>query len=248
MPFTIFPAIDLRHGAVVRLQEGDPARQKTYSTDPQEVAKTWLQAGCRWLHVVNLDGAFGQTSRENTRALASIMQAISQNNGHVQFGGGLRTIKAINSVLELGIDRVVLGTLAIEQPELIPQLISRFGSERIAVSLDGHGGVALVHGWQTTTGRSILEVARELELTGLKWLVFTDVDRDGVQHGLNLEATLALADATKLKIIASGGVSGWDDIYAAHKADLAGVIVGKALYEGVFDPGELFKLSKESYS
>jgi len=237
--FTIFPAIDLRHGQVVRLQEGDPARQTTYSADPAETAARWLAAGSAWLHVVNLDGAFDQPDSANRMALTQILSVAAVHRAKVQFGGGLRTPAAVEAVLSSGVERAILGTLAIEQPQTVAALIARWGAGRIAVSLDTRSGQVQVHGWQSSGGVSALDAARNLAGKGLRWLVFTDIGRDGLQKGLNLKSTRQVAAESGLQVIASGGVAGPQDIRNACRAGLAGVIVGKALYEGWIDLSEL---------
>lgn len=238
--FTVFPAIDLRRGQVVRLSEGDPARQTQYASDPAAVARRWLSAGANWLHVVNLDGAFDQPDAENRRALAGILAAAQEAGAQVQFGGGLRSLAAIEAALSLGIRRAVLGTLAIEQPELASAALQRWGAERIVLGLDARDGLARARGWQSGAGRTAIEVANSFLPHGLKWLVYTDIARDGLQTGLNLPATIALAEATGLRVIASGGVRGLADLDAARAAGLAGVIVGRALYEGNLPVDGLF--------
>ena len=239
--FTIFPAIDLRRGQVVRLQAGDPNRQTQYGADPAAAARRWLSAGARWLHVVNLDGAFGEAGSENVQAHASILDTARETGGQVQFGGGLRSLDAIEAAFQLGVTRVVLGTAVIEQPGLIAEALSRWGAEKVAAGLDARDGLIQVRGWQTGTPIPALDLAMQLSRQGLRWLVFTDIARDGLQTGLNLAATLEIARQTGLNVIASGGVFGWEDIHASKAAQLAGVIVGRALYEGKFEPRELFK-------
>jgi phosphoribosylformimino-5-aminoimidazole carboxamide ribotide isomerase len=246
--FKIYPAIDLRHGQVVRLQEGDPARQTNYDPDPTIAARRWLNAGAAWLHVVNLDGAFGESGAANREALAAILRIAREFDVPVQFGGGLRTLEALEQALAMGVQRVVIGTAAVEQPELVESALQRWGPDRIAVGLDARAGLVQVRGWQQGTGLPAVELATRFAGLGLVWLVFTDIARDGLQTGLNISATLALAHLSGLQVIASGGVGGWDDIHAACAAGLPGAIVGKALYEGKFDPPELFRYSCESSS
>jgi phosphoribosylformimino-5-aminoimidazole carboxamide ribotide isomerase len=238
--FIIFPAIDLRGGQVVRLKEGDPQRQTQYSNDPAAAARRWLSAGASWLHVVNLDGAFEQPDDANRQALNAVLAEAQAFGAQVQFGGGLRSLDMVQEALSAGVSRVVLGTLAIEQPELAFEALHKWGAERIALGLDARDGLVRVRGWQSGTARTALEVARSYLPHGLQWLIFTDIARDGLQTGLNLPATVALASATGLRVIASGGVSGLDDIHAARQSSLAGVIAGKALYEGTLDIEGLF--------
>ena len=239
-PFIIFPAIDLRQGQVVRLSEGDPDRQTVYSADPVETARRWLDAGARWLHVVNLDGAFGESGGANRLALADIVDEAAAAGAQVQFGGGLRTLEALESAFDLGVQRIVLGTALVEQPELLAAALGRWGAGRIVAGLDARDGQVRIRGWQGQTGLDALELARRLHEQGLQRLVYTDISRDGLRKGLNLAATVALAQASGLEVIASGGVASLADVEAARQAGLAGVIVGRALYEGSITVTELF--------
>ena len=243
--FTVFPAIDLRQGQVVRLVEGDPLKPTYYSADPAETAQRWLKAGATWLHVVNLDGAFGESSSANQAALHKILAAARQAHASIQFGGGLRSPEAADAALEMGVARIILGTLAIEQPQVVADLLARWGPERVAVSLDARQGQVQVRGWQQATALLASVVASDFKRQGLGWLIFTDISRDGLQTGLNLPATLDLALGSGLQVIASGGVRDWDDIQGARQGGLAGVIVGRALYEGAFDPARLFSDQQE---
>jgi len=230
-PFTIFPAIDLRAGHVVRLAQGDPARQTTYGDDPAAVAKLWQAAGARWVHVVNLDGAFGgadDAARANLDALTDIIATGLQ----VQFGGGLRAEADVRRVMELGVTRVVLGTAAVENPALVSRSLELYGPAKVAVGLDARQGKVTVRGWTQQAGVTAIELGAQLRRAGVAWCIFTDIARDGMQSGINLPATAALADATGLRVIASGGVSSLADIRSARDAGLAGAIIGRALYEG----------------
>jgi phosphoribosylformimino-5-aminoimidazole carboxamide ribotide isomerase len=243
-PFIVFPAIDLRNGQVVRLKEGDPTRQTAYSTHPADVARRWIAAGARWLHVVNLDGAFDQPDAANARALAEILRAAQAAGVPVQFGGGLRSSGAIQQALSLGVTRVMLGTLAVEQPRTLEDALHRWGTERIGASLDARDGRVQVRGWQSDTPLLARDAADRLHAAGLVWLVFTDIARDGLQTGLNLAATLELARSSGLRVIASGGVSRLSDVQSARDAGLAGAIVGRALYEGSVEAEELFGMQE----
>jgi len=238
--FTIYPAIDLRQGKVVRLQQGDLKRQTVYGEDPAATARRWLESGAGWLHVVNLDGAFGESDAANRQALAEILEVAAEYDARVQFGGGMRSLVDVGRTLEMGVTRAVLGTLAAEQPEVLQSGVERFGAEHLAAGLDAREGLVRVRGWAEATNLRAVDLARQMAALGLRWLIFTDVARDGVGSGLNLESTLELAHSSGLNVIASGGVASLDDIQRTRTAGLPGVIVGRALYEGKIDPTELF--------
>ena len=231
MTFTIYPAIDLRSGKVVRLKEGDPARMTEYSDDPAETASRWLDAGAQWLHIVNLDGAFGEKDEENRLALKSILRLGVQ----VQFGGGIRSVDAIEYVLEIGVSRVVLGTAAVEQPDIIVDALKKFSPQKVAVGIDARDGLVRTRGWQDNSGIPAADLALQMRTLGLQTIIFTDISRDGLGNGLNILSTRALAENSGLEVIASGGVHTLDDVIAARDANLAGVIIGRALYEGTID-------------
>jgi phosphoribosylformimino-5-aminoimidazole carboxamide ribotide isomerase len=233
--FTIYPAIDLRAGQVVRLQEGDPNRKTTYSDDPANVARQWLEAGARWLHVVNLDGAFNEKDTANQAALRTILETANQFEARVQFGGGIRSMQMIERVLDLGVDRVVFGTVAVEQPQIVVDAIKEFGSEKVAVGIDARDGMVRVRGWQADSGMRAKELVLQMRDLGVSTVVFTDIRRDGLGSGLNIESTRELANVSSLDVIASGGVHTINDVTAAHEAKLAGVIIGRALYEGTIN-------------
>lgn len=237
--FIVYPAIDLRRGKVVRLQEGDPGRQTVYSDGPAAVARQWIDAGARWLHVVNLDGAFDESGQENLSALQQILSCCETANVPIQVGGGLRSLNDCRALLEMGVSRIILGTAVITDPDIVPQALTQWGAEKVAVSIDARDGMVKTHGWQSSTQVSALELACQLAEQGLRHLVFTDIARDGLQQGLNLTATVEIAQKSQLEVIASGGIRGWDDLEKAAGTNLAGAIVGKALYEGVFDVHQL---------
>ncbi|HAX70683.1 MAG TPA: 1-(5-phosphoribosyl)-5-[(5-phosphoribosylamino)methylideneamino]imidazole-4-carboxamide isomerase [Anaerolineae bacterium] len=238
MMFTIYPAIDLRGGKVVRLKEGDPARMTSYSDDPAEMAKRWIDAGSTWLHVVNLDGAFGESDNANRAALEVILKL----GVHVHFGGGMRSLDSIEAALSLGVSRVVLGTIAIEQPEIVRDALTRFGAERIAVGIDARDGLVRTRGWKDNSGVPALDLALQMRTFGLDTVIFTDVSRDGLGSGLNIPATRELSEKSGLDVIASGGVHTIDDVKAAKDAGLAGCIIGRALYDGTVDLGKALQV------
>ena len=235
MNFVLYPAIDLRAGKVVRLQEGDPARMTAYSEDPAETAQRWLETGARWLHVVNLDGAFGESDNTNHIALRNILRVAKGFDASVQFGGGIRSADAIEAALSLGVSRVVLGTVAIENPDIVASALMKFGADQIAIGIDARDGLVRVRGWKENSGIPATDLAIQMRNLNLRTVIFTDVSRDGLGKGLNIAATRELADVGGLDIIASGGVRTVEDVMAARDASLAGVIIGRALYEGTID-------------
>ena len=243
--FTVFPAIDLRNGQVVRLKEGDPNRQTNYASDPAGIAARWLDAGAQWLHVVNLDGAFEEADTANQQSLQSILAITSTRNIPVQFGGGLRSLQDAERVIDLGVTRAIFGTAAVRDPELVRQAVQRWGAKRVAVSLDSRDGIVQVRGWQESSNQSAVELGQTFYEMGLRWIVFTDIARDGLQTGVNLGATSRLAQETGLSVIASGGVNVIQDVNAIREAGLPGVIIGRALYEGSIQPDKLFSKRKD---
>ena len=242
MSFTVYPALDLRAGKVVRLKEGDPERMTAYSDDPEQTARRWLEAGASWLHVVNLDGAFGENESRNRAALRTILKAAAEFSAYVQFGGGIRSLEAMEEALDLGVQRVILGTIAAEQPEIVGEAIQIFGSKQIAAGLDARDGLIHVRGWKEDSGLPAVDLALQLKKAGLRTVIFTDIRRDGLGSGLNIDATRALTEATGLEVIASGGVLTIEDVIAAREAGLAGTIIGRALYEGTIDLGKALKV------
>jgi phosphoribosylformimino-5-aminoimidazole carboxamide ribotide isomerase len=241
--FTIYPAIDLRKGAVVRLQQGDPDRQTIFGNDPQQTAEQWVQAGAEWLHVVNLDGAFDEGGWANWQAL----QGIIASGAKVQFGGGLRTKKDIARALHRGVARVVLGTAAVEDPDLVSDLLDYFGSEKIVVGIDALHGQVRTHGWQNSTNLSPEILALQMRALGVNRIIYTDIERDGLLSGVNYQSTGQLARACALHVIASGGVATLDDVQAALNQEpngVDGLIIGRALYDGRIDLAEALEVSR----
>lgn len=226
--FTVFPAIDLRAGKVVRLAQGDPSRQTTYGDDPRQQAEQFKAQGAEWLHVINLSGAFKEDAQANLKALESILSVGLK----VEFGGGIRDEETVSIPLEMGVERVFLGTAAIKYPELVDWAIKRYGSSRIAGDIGARDGQVMVKGWQESTAQTVLEVGKRLRKQGVEWCVLTDVKRDGVGTGVDVRSAVALQDITGLQVVASGGVSTLEDVRRVKDAGLAGVIIGRALYEG----------------
>jgi phosphoribosylformimino-5-aminoimidazole carboxamide ribotide isomerase len=244
MPFDIYPAIDLRGGHVVRLQLGDPGRQTMYSDDPVEIARRWQDAGATWLHVVNLDGAFDETGPANWQ----VLPAMAKVGMKVQFGGGLRSTADVTRAFDAGVRRVVLGTAALESPALVDEVMARFGREAIAVGIDAQDGRVRTRGWQTGTDVSPFELGRAMHDRGVETVIFTDISRDGILAGVNVDSTLVLAESTGLAVIASGGVRALADVEAllakAHPG-IVGVIIGRALYEGRVDLAQAIALTRK---
>ncbi len=229
----IFPAIDLKAGQVVRLAEGDMARATVYGDDPAAQAEIFAQAGAEWLHVVDLDGAFAGES-VNGAAVSSILERFG---GKIQLGGGIRNRESIERWLDLGVRRVVIGTAALENPDLVREA-ARDNPGRIVVAVDARDGMVATRGWADVSDVAVGGLAPPFGDAGVAALLFTDVGRDGLLKGCNVEATVALARAVAIPVIASGGVTDIADIHALrpHVADgVEGVITGRALYDGRLD-------------
>jgi len=226
----VYPAIDIRRGRVVRLVHGDPARETVHGDDPIAVAARWLDAGAQWLHVINLDGALGEAAQA-----LDALRAIAALGAPVQFGGGLRSLDDAARALEAGAARVILGTLAVRAPEQAGEAVRRFGADAVVVALDARGERVATHGWQQLSAWTPTDLGRRFAALGVRHALFTDVSRDGDLSGAAVEATAALARDTGLAVIASGGVASLDDLRALRAAgDIAGVVIGQALYRGVF--------------
>lgn len=238
----IYPAIDLREGRCVRLRHGDPSQETVFSDDPTEIAGRWTAAGTEWLHVVNLDGAFesrlGGKHSPNIDALRSILHATEIG---IQFGGGIRSLDDMELLLELGVDRLVLGTSAVNKPRLVRDAVREFGAEQIVVGIDAREGRVATHGWTKTSGLTPAEFGRRMKEAGIVRVLYTDILRDGTLEGVNAEETANLAISTGLLVIASGGVASLKDLetLAIHESSgVEGVIIGKALYTGAVDLAE----------
>lgn len=232
--FEIYPAIDIHRGKVVRLQEGDPSRQTVFDDDPVSVAGRWAQAGVRWLHIVNLDGAFDDTGQAVVE-FDALLESLCAVGPRVQFGGGVRSLARMEAALHAGVSRVVLGTIAVEQPELVRVAVARFGSAALAVGLDTRQGRVRTRGWQADSVFSAVELGRRMKSLGVELLIHTEIERDGLLAGANVQACAELALACDLSVIASGGVASLDDIRRAKAVEslgVVGVVVGRALYQG----------------
>jgi phosphoribosylformimino-5-aminoimidazole carboxamide ribotide isomerase len=235
--FTIFPAIDLRAGKVVRLAQGDPQRQTLYGDNPRLWAERWQSEGAEWLHVINLDGAFDEDASLNMQAVKAILEV----GLNVELGGGMRDQASIETALNLGIRRIFLGTAAIQTPALVDWAIATYGPACIAGDIGSRNNRVTIKGWQETTSLSIQEVGTRLHSQRVEWCVLTNVKRDGVSSGVDIASAVELQNATGLKVVASGGVTSAEDVLRAHEAGLAGIIIGRALYEGKLSLAECLK-------
>jgi phosphoribosylformimino-5-aminoimidazole carboxamide ribotide isomerase len=230
----LFPAIDLKDGQCVRLKLGDMDEATVFADDPAAQARTFQEQGFEYLHLVDLNGAFAGTS-VNGEAVEAILKAVSIP---VQLGGGIRDLDAIAGWLDRGMARVILGTLAVRDPELVRQACREFPGQ-VAVGIDARGGHVAVEGWAESSTLSVLELASRFEDAGVAAIIYTDIDRDGILAGLNIASTLELAGATGISVIASGGLASMDDINRLTQKDCAvleGAISGRALYDGRIDP------------
>jgi len=236
----LFPAIDLKEGLAVRLEQGDMARATVFNRDPAEQARLFAAQGFAYLHLVDLDGAFAGRPM-NAAAVERILATVKIP---VQLGGGIRDRATIEAWLGKGVTRVIIGTAAVRDPALVKQAASAFPG-RVVVGLDARDGRVAVEGWAATSELSALELARRFEDAGVAAIVYTDVARDGMLKGLNLDSTIALAEAVSIPVVASGGLASIDDVRALltpRAQNLAGAIVGRALYDGRLDAAEALKL------
>lgn len=245
----LFPAIDLKGGQCVRLVKGDMAQATVFNTDPADQARQFAAAGAEWLHLVDLDGAFAGKA-VNAEAVEAILAATALP---VQLGGGIRDMAAIEAWLGKGVVRVILGTVALKNPELVRQAARAFPG-RIAVGIDAKGGKVAVEGWAETSELTALDLARRFEDAGVAAIIYTDIDRDGLLKGVNVAATAELAASLAIPVIASGGVSALDDLAAllavlpqsrARGGGIVGVISGRAIYDGRLDLRAALQLLRE---
>jgi phosphoribosylformimino-5-aminoimidazole carboxamide ribotide isomerase len=240
----VFPAIDLKQGQVVRLAEGDMARATVYGDNPAAQALLFAEAGAEFLHVVDLDGAFAGKA-QNREAVEAILEAFP---GHVQLGGGIRTPQAVEGWFDLGVSRVVIGTAALKAPQFVKDMAKAWPNG-IVVAVDARDGMVATEGWAEVSDVSIVDMARRFEDAGVASLLFTDIGRDGLLKGCNIEATVDLARRTALPVIASGGVKGLDDIrlLSVHAGDgIEGVITGRALYDGRLDLAAAIQMAERA--
>jgi len=236
----LYPAIDLKDGLCVRLEQGDMARATVFNRDPAAQAKIFADQGFEYLHVVDLDGAFAGRPM-NARAVERILAAVTVP---LQLGGGIRGLATVESWLGKGVSRVVIGTAAVRDPAFVKAAAKCFPG-KVAVGLDARDGKVAVAGWAETSELSALEIARRFEDAGVAAVVYTDISRDGLLKGLNLDATIALADQVSIPVIASGGLASIEDVQALlqpRARKLAGAIAGRALYDGRLDAGQALAL------
>jgi phosphoribosylformimino-5-aminoimidazole carboxamide ribotide isomerase len=239
----VIPAIDLRDGKCVRLVQGQKSQLTVYSEDPVEVARLFVAIGADLIHVVDLDAAFGETAGTNRKVVSNILKI----GAKIEIGGGIRTVADVQRLAELGVHRVVLGTAAIETPLVIKELVQVYG-DLIAVGIDARDGVVMVRGWERQSSMAAVDLAKLMVSYGVERIIYTDISRDGMLSGPNVDQTVALARAANVKVTASGGVSELDDIRRLRDAAeplVDSVIVGKALYEGRFELHEAIKISTE---
>jgi phosphoribosylformimino-5-aminoimidazole carboxamide ribotide isomerase len=240
----LFPAIDLKNGQCVRLEQGDMARATVFNLDPAAQAQSFAQQGFEYLHVVDLDGAFAGKP-VNAQAVEAMLKTLKIP---VQLGGGIRDLATVEAWLAKGITRVIIGTAAVRDPELVKAAAKKFPG-RVAVGLDARDGKVAVEGWTETSQVTVLEIAKRFEDAGVTAIIFTDIARDGLLKGLNLEATIGLADAISIPVIASGGLASIEDVRAMltpRAKKLAGAIAGRALYDGRLDPAAALTLIRDA--
>ncbi len=234
MTLTLYPAIDLKDGACVRLRRGEMDQATVYSDDPAAQARAWQESGCRWLHVVDLNGAFAGQS-VNAAAVDAILAAAAVP---VQLGGGIRDLTGVERWLAAGVRRIILGSAAVRDPALVRESCRRFPG-RVAVGIDARDGFVATDGWAETSTLAATDLAARFADAGVAAIIYTDIARDGMLGGLNLEATAGLATSSAIPVIASGGVGSLDDLRALKALkhpNIEGVIVGRALYDGRIDP------------
>lgn len=238
----IFPAIDIRGGKCVRLEEGRFDRETVFAENPADAARRWVEAGSKWLHIVDLDGARAGKP-VNLKVVEEIARAFDVQ---IQLGGGIRTAANVCEVLAAGVQRVILGSVAVKSPELVRQVCADYG-ERIVIGIDARGGEVAVEGWEKSGLVQVEELALRMKEAGASRIIYTDISRDGMLTGVNVAATLQLADKSGLKIIASGGVRGMEDIQALQpltEHGVEGVIIGKALYTGVISLKDALRVAQ----
>ena len=239
----IFPAIDIRGGKCVRLLKGDFNQETVFSDSPADMARKWQAQGAEYLHLVDLDGALAGSS-QNLAAIKEILQVVDIPT---ELGGGIRSMEQIDQLLAMGITRVILGSVAVKNPDLVREACAKYG-ERIVVGIDAKDGIVAVEGWGESGNIGVVELAQKMKDAGVKTIIYTDISRDGTLSGVNVEATVKLAQESGVKIVASGGVKSLEDIKALKKQEavgIEGVIAGKSIYMGTLDLAAAIKIAKE---
>ncbi len=238
----IYPAIDIRGGKCVRLLKGDFEKETTFSDAPEEMAKKWEAMGAEYLHLVDLDGALAGMSK-NLDTVKKILTAVDIP---CELGGGIRSMENIKEVLDTGVERVILGSVAVKNPALVKEACAKYG-ERIVVGIDAKDGMVAVDGWGVSSDVKVTELAKKMKAVGVKTIIYTDISRDGTLEGVNVEATARLAKESGVKIVASGGVRSEEDIRALlphEREGIEGVIVGKSIYMGTLDLAAALAISR----
>ena len=234
----IFPAIDIKDKKCVRLTQGDFDKVNVYGEDPSLMAKKWAGYGAEFIHVVNLNGSRDEIGI-NDETLAKVAKSVDVP---IQVGGGIRDEKRVKELLDLGINRVIVGTMAIENKELLKELIEKYGNDKIVVSIDAKNGKVATHGWEKVSDIDSVDLCKELEQIGVKTIVYTDISKDGMLEGPNFDIYKELSQKTSLDIIASGGVTSIDDVKRLLDMNMYGAIIGKALYDNRIDLKEVLDL------
>jgi len=240
----LFPAIDLKEGVAVRLEQGDMARATVFHRDPAAQAQAFEAQGFDYLHIVDLDGAFSGKPVN----ISAVERIIEVTNIPLQLGGGIRDLATVEAWLGKGVTRVIIGTAAVRDPALVAEA-ARLYPGRVAVALDARDGMVAVRGWAETSELTALDIARRFEDAGVAALIYTDIARDGLLKGLNLDATIALAERVSIPVIASGGLASIADVQALlepRARKLAGAIAGRALYDGRLDPAEALRMIRSA--
>ncbi len=234
----LYPAIDIKNGKCVRLYKGLFNQETIFSESPLEVAKQWELDGATYLHIIDLDGALNG-EWVNKAVFSDILKSVKIP---IQTGGGIRTLEDIKQRLEMGIDRVIIGTMAVKDPEFVKEAIQHFGSEHIVVGIDAKNGCVATHGWEQVSTLEAAEFALAMKQLGVKYIIYTDISKDGTMEGPNIEQTQNLIIKTGMNIIASGGISSIDDLYETQRIGATGTIIGKALYLNAIHLKEAIKL------
>lgn len=239
----VIPAIDIRGGKCVRLFRGDFSKETVFSDSPAQMAKKWMDMGARYLHLVDLDGALAGKPQN----IATVKDIIAAVDIPVELGGGIRTLEDIENILSIGVDRVILGSVAVHDPQLVKAACEKFG-EKIVVGIDAKEGIVAVEGWEVSGNMVAQELAKRMAAVGVKNIIYTDISRDGTLLGLNIKATADLAKSSRVNIIASGGFSNLEEIeqLKKHESDgITGVIAGKAIYTGAIDLRAALKIAEK---